>query len=77
MHVAFKTWKERAWRWRRWILLLAAIVLVRASLPAVLRRVLLSQASQLFKARVELGDLGTVRLREVGTAEQCGPWRRE
>jgi hypothetical protein len=55
METASTTWKDRAWRWRRWILFLAAIVLVRASLPAVLRRVLISQASQRLNARVELG----------------------
>src|SRR3989442_344751 len=49
--------------WRRWILLLAVILAVRAALPEILRRVLMTRASEALHAVVEIGDVDLSLLR--------------
>ncbi len=44
-------------RWRRWLIPLALLVVVRAALPEILRRVLVAQISQRLQTRVEVGDV--------------------
>ncbi|MEO8605881.1 MAG: DUF748 domain-containing protein, partial [bacterium] len=51
------TWRTRLYRWRRWLIALAVVLLVRAALPEVLRRVIVSQASQALHAQVDIGDV--------------------
>lgn len=51
-------------RWWQWLAMLALVVIVvRLSLPPILRRVMASQASQLLNARVEIGDVDLYLLR--------------
>ncbi len=57
MEIAVAAWKARLWRRRRWLFALGLAVVVRVSLPAILRPILVSQAEQLLKAHVELGDV--------------------
>jgi len=72
-------WRERLWRWRRWLLLLLVLVIVRVALPEVLRRVLISQASQALRARVDVGDVdlslfrGGVTLKDVAVRAARSP----
>ena len=51
------TWRTRLYRWRRWLIALAVLVALRAALPEVLRRVIVSQASQALHAQVDVGDV--------------------
>jgi uncharacterized protein involved in outer membrane biogenesis len=73
--VAVSVWKARLYRWRWWILAVAVVIAVRAALPEILRRVLISQASEALKARVEVGDVdlfllhGDVALENVSVRE--------
>src|SRR5213593_1543605 len=59
------------YRRRRWLILLGALLVVRAALPEVVRRVLVSQVSQRLRTRVEIGDVdlalhrGGVALKDV------------
>ena len=55
--MALAVWKARLWRRRRWVFALGLVVVVRVSLPAILRPILVSQAEKLLKAQVELGDV--------------------
>ncbi len=57
------SWRARLWPWRRWLVVLLVLLVVRVALPEVLRRVLISQASQALRARVEVGDLDLSLLR--------------
>src|SRR6476659_9563011 len=41
----------------RWLIVLGVLVVLRAALPEVLRRVVVSQASQRLGTRVEVGDV--------------------
>ncbi|MFN8643630.1 MAG: DUF748 domain-containing protein [Candidatus Binatia bacterium] len=72
-------WRERLHRWRWWLVALAVLVLVRAALPEVLRRVIVSQASQALNARVDVGDVdlrlwrGGVTLEDVAVREKGAP----
>jgi hypothetical protein len=50
-------WRARAYRWRRWLIALAILLVVRVALPEVLRRVIASQASQALNAKVTVGDV--------------------
>lgn len=50
-------WRSRLWRWRWLLTLVALLVLVRANLPWIIRRVLVAQASALLRADVALGDV--------------------
>ncbi len=58
---------------------LAVVLLVRATLPEVLRRVIVSQASQALNARVDIGDVdlrlwrGGVTLEDVAVREKNAP----
>ena len=58
-------------RWRRWLILLAVLVGVRAALPEVIRRVAVSQLAKQLQTRVEIGDVdlalhrGGVALKDV------------
>ena len=68
------TWRARAYRWRRWLIALAVLVLLRAALPEVLRRVIVSQASEALHAQVDVGDVD-LRLWRGGFAletSRCG-----
>ncbi len=56
-------WSDRLWRHRRWIVVAGLLLTVRAALPEVLRRILVSQASQALRAQVEIGDLDLAVLR--------------
>ena len=55
------------YRRRWWLILLAVLVLVRAALPEVVRRVVVSQASEQLKTRVDVGDVD-LRLWRGGVA---------
>lgn len=72
-------WRARLHRWRWWLVALAVVVVVRAALPEVLRRVIVSQASQALNARVDVGDIdlrlwrGGVTLEEVAVREKGAP----
>src|SRR5438874_1598913 len=44
-------------RRRRWLVLLGVLVVLRAALPEVVRRVLVSQLSQRLRTRVDVGDV--------------------
>jgi hypothetical protein len=57
------SWRSRAWRWRRWLVVLVVLAIVRVALPEILRRVLISQASQALRTRVEVGDVDLSLLR--------------
>jgi uncharacterized protein involved in outer membrane biogenesis len=50
-------WRARLRRWRWWIAALVVLLLVRAAVPEVLRRVAMSQASQALNADVEIDDI--------------------
>ncbi len=56
-------WRAWVWRWRRWLIAAAAVVLLRVLLPVVLERVIASQASKILHARVEVGDVDLALLR--------------
>ncbi len=64
-------WRVWVYRWRRWLIAAAVVLVVRALLPFVLQRVIASQASQMLHARVEVGDVdlallqGGVALKDV------------
>jgi uncharacterized protein involved in outer membrane biogenesis len=67
-------WRDLLWRWRRWLGVLLILVIVRAALPEVLRRVLISQASQMLHARVEVGDVDLSLLRGGVALEDVAIW---
>src|SRR5262245_48739989 len=54
-------------RRRRWWILFGVLVVLRVALPEVLRRVIVSQASQRLATRVEVGDVD-LRLWRGGVA---------
>jgi len=60
---ARQIWRGRLYRWRWWLAALAVLITVRAVLPLVLRKVLVDQASQALRARVEVGDVDLALLR--------------
>jgi len=68
------SWRARLWRWRRWLVVLVVLVIVRVALPEVLRRVLISQASQALRARVEVGDVDLSLLRGGVALEDVAIW---
>jgi hypothetical protein len=51
------------YRWRRWLIVFAVMLIIRAALPAIARRVVMSQASQALHAQVEVGDVDLALLR--------------
>ncbi|MBI1816737.1 MAG: DUF748 domain-containing protein [Deltaproteobacteria bacterium] len=51
------------YRWRRWLTVLAVVFIIRIALPAIVRRVAMSQASQALHAQVEIGDVDLALLR--------------
>lgn len=51
------SWPASLRPWRRWIIVALVLVLVRVTLPLLLRAVIASQASQALHARVEIGDV--------------------
>jgi hypothetical protein len=63
--------RDHLWRWRRWIAALGLLLLVRAALPEIVRRVMISQAAQVLHAHVEIGDVdlalyrGGIALKDV------------
>ncbi|HSP99900.1 MAG TPA: DUF748 domain-containing protein, partial [Candidatus Dormibacteraeota bacterium] len=73
------TWRERLHRWRWWVVAVAVLIVVRVALPEVLRRVVVSQASQALHARVDVGDVdlrlwrGGVTLEDVAVRAQGAP----
>ena len=74
------TWRSRLKRWRWWIAAAVLIVAVRVALPIVLRRVIVSQASEALHAQVDVGDVdlalwkGGVALEDVAVrARPTGP----
>ncbi len=74
-------WRERAYRWRWWLAALGLLLVVRAALPEVLRRVIVSQASEALRARVDVGDVdlrlwrGGVALEDVAVRPLGAPDR--
>jgi len=66
-------------RWRRWIIFFGILVAVRVGLPLALRPILASQASQLLRAHVEVGDVdlallwGGVALEDVAVRATAEP----
>jgi hypothetical protein len=83
-----RTWRSRLRRWRWWIAAVVLIVAVRVALPVVLRRVIVSQASQALHARVDVGDvdlalwkggvaLKDVAVRAISTGPSTGSGRTE
>lgn len=77
--MAAGAWRERLHRWRWWLVAAAVLLVVRAALPEVLRRVIVSQASQALNARVDVGDVdlrlwrGGVALEDVAVREKGAP----
>jgi len=67
------------YRWRRWLIALAIIILVRVLLPIVLRKVIVSQASKALHATVQVGDVdlglfrGFVALKDVAVRATTAP----
>jgi uncharacterized protein involved in outer membrane biogenesis len=51
------SWPASLRPWRRWIIAVLVVVVMRAALPLVLRSVIASQASKALHARVEVGDV--------------------
>lgn len=74
-------WRERAYRWRWWLAALGLLLVVRAALPEVLRRVIISQASEALHAKVDVGDVdlrlwrGGVALEDVAVRPLGAPDR--
>jgi len=74
-------WRERAYRWRWWLAALGLVLVVRAALPEVLRRVIVSQASEALHAKVDVGDVdlrlwrGGVALEDVAVRPLGAPDR--
>ena len=60
-------WPAALRPWRRWIIALVIVIVVRAALPLVLRSVIASQASKALRARVEVGDVD-LALYKLGVA---------
>jgi uncharacterized protein involved in outer membrane biogenesis len=77
--VASASWRERLYRWRWWIAAVAVLVVVRVALPEVLRRVIVSQASEALAERVDIGDVdlrlwrGGIALDDVAVREKGAP----
>ncbi|MBX3023961.1 DUF748 domain-containing protein [bacterium] len=73
------TWRARLHRWRWWLAAAAVLLVIRAALPEVLRRVIVSQASQALNARVDVGDVdlrlwrGGIALEDVAVREKGAP----
>jgi len=61
--MAIGPWLALAKRWRRWLIVVGVLMVVRAALPEVLRRVIVSQASQALRTRVDLGDVDLALVR--------------
>ncbi len=63
--------RDRVWRRRRWIVALTVLLLLRAALPEVLRRVMIAQATKILRAQVAIGDVdlalyrGGIALKDV------------
>jgi hypothetical protein len=63
--------RDRWWHWRRWIAAVSVLLLIRAALPQILRRVTIAQASQFLRAQVDVGDVdlalyrGGIALKDV------------
>ena len=49
--------RDRLWRWRRWIVALSVLLLLRAVLPEIVRRIIVTQAEQHLRARVDVGGV--------------------
>jgi hypothetical protein len=49
--------RDRLWRWRRWMVALSVLLLLRAVLPEILRRVIVAQAAKILRAQVAVGDV--------------------
>ncbi len=60
-------WRTRLHRWRWWLVALGVLIAVRVALPEILRRVIISQASEQLHARVDVGDVD-LRLWRGGVA---------
>ena len=82
------SWRDRLHRWRWWLIALAILLVIRAALPEILRRVIVAQASEALNARVDVGDvdlrlwrggvaLEDVAVREKGAADPPPPVARE
>lgn len=73
------SWRRQLHRWRWWIAVVALLIVVRVALPEVLRRVIVSQASEALHARVDVGDVdlrlwrGGVALEDVAVRERGAP----
>jgi hypothetical protein len=73
------SWRSRLRRWRWWIAAIALLIVVRVALPIVLRRVIVSQASQALHARVDVGDVdlalykGGMTLKDVAVRPADAP----
>src|SRR5262245_38751809 len=66
----------RRLRWWHWLCIFVVIATtVRVSLPPILRRIMVAQASQVLKARVDIGDVdlalltGGIALKDVAVRE--------
>ncbi|MFI5396273.1 MAG: DUF748 domain-containing protein [Candidatus Binatia bacterium] len=72
-------WRAWMYRWRRWLIAAAIIILVRVLLPIVLRKVIVSQASKALNANVQVGDVdlglfrGFVALKDVAVRANTAP----
>lgn len=73
------SWRARLHCRRWWLIAAALLLIVRAALPEVLRRVIISQASQALHARVDVGDVdlrlwrGGVALERVAVRARDAP----
>jgi uncharacterized protein involved in outer membrane biogenesis len=72
-------WRARLHRWRWWLVALGILLVIRAALPEILRRVIVGQASEALNARVDVGDVdlrlwrGGVALEDVAVREKGAP----
>jgi hypothetical protein len=72
-------WRATLYRWRRWLIAAAIIILTRVLLPIVLQRVIASQASKALNASVQVGDVdlgifkGFVALKDVAVRANAAP----
>lgn len=72
-------WRHALHRWRWWLIALGVVLVIRAALPEILRRVIVSQASQALNARVDVGDVdlrlwrGGIALEHVAVREKDAP----
>src|SRR5437773_2621452 len=72
-------WRALIWRWRRWLIAAANVILLRVLLPFALRKVIALQGSKALNATVQVGDVdlglfrGFVALKDVAVRATTAP----